>query len=657
MSTLKMEKLTILSANFGKESSLPPISETLSLSTISNEFRLDEDDALFINYGVMECAHPYKYQNTYERTLKPTEYSAVILENKYIKATFMPEFGGKLWSLIDKTENKELLFKNSVVRPCNLAVRNAWLSGGIEWNCGYKGHGPYTCSAINTAVTKLDDGTPVLRFYYYERIRCVVVQMDFFLPENSSFLHCRMRITNPNEKVVPMYWWSNIATVEKPGDRVVVPANQTYIAENGMVEKISVPFHKGIDFTYPSKNLYANDYFFKTDEHSQKYICQLDCNGYGIFQSSTDRLKGRKLFVWGDSQGGHKWQNFLTADDEAGNYNEIQCGLAYTQHECLPMPPHTVWEWLEVYGPIKTDAKKIHGSWEDARTEALCKVEEKITKNRLEDILKSTHTMATSPADKILIYAEAWGALEAERRNGTKNMLCSHLDFGTPGKEQEQWQSLMKNGTLGNHNTTEVPVSYMRQEFWTNLMEQAITFKDKNNWYTYFQLGCTYTAEEDFPKAMDYFNKSLEIKKSPWAYYGKAIVCQKTGDKENASKNIQYAYELKPNDISLAKDLFKILFTNSENSLIISYYENADESTKANKRCRIYYAYALALTGRIKESEDILCGKEKLVIPDIRECETITSDLWFYIQTRKSDNSYEELPKELDFRMFAQRDN
>ena len=125
MSILKVEKINILSADFGKESTLPPISETLSLNTISNEFRLDEDDGLFVNYGVMECAHPYKYQNMYNRDLKPTEYDCVILENEYIKATFMPNFGGKLWSLYDKKENRELLFKNSVVRPCNLAVGTA----------------------------------------------------------------------------------------------------------------------------------------------------------------------------------------------------------------------------------------------------------------------------------------------------------------------------------------------------------------------------------------------------------------------------------------------------------------------------------------------------------------------------------------------------
>ncbi len=656
MSTLKLEKLNILSADLGKESTLPPISETLSLNTISNEFRLDEDDGLFINYGVMECAHPYKYRNMYNRELKPTDYTAVILENEYIKATFMPDFGGKLWSLFDKKENRELLFKNSVVRPCNLAVRNAWLSGGIEWNCGYKGHGPYTCSAINTAVTKLDDGTPVLRFYYFERIRCAIVQMDFFLPDDSAFLHCRMRITNPNDNVIPMYWWSNIATVENESDRVIVPANETYIAERGMVEKINVPHYNGTDITYPSQNRYANDYFFKTETDSQKYICQLNSEGYGLFQSSTDRLKGRKLFVWGDSQGGHKWKNFLTADDESGSYNEIQCGLAYTQHECLPMPPHTVWEWLEVYGPLKADPKKVHGTWAEARTEALSKVEEKIAKTQLEKILKETHKMATSPADETIIYAEGWGALEAERCKGAENMLCSHLDFGTTGKEQEQWQNLLYNGTLGTHNIADVPPSYIRQTEWTQLMEQAAEGKDKNNWYTYFQLGCTYTATEDYSKAMKNFNKSLQLEESPWAYYGKAIVCQKTDDREGACENIQKAYKLKSDDVSMAKDLLKILFVNEKNSLIISYYENATENIKNNNRCSIYYAYALALTGKLKESEQILCGNGNLIIPDIRECETITSDLWFYIQSQKEKPSV-DLPRDLDFRMFVERDS
>ena len=56
--------------------------------------------------------------------------------------------------------------------------------------------------------------------YEYERVRRVVYQMDFYLPEDSRYLHCRMRIANNNNTAVPMHWWSNIA-VPKKDNRIV----------------------------------------------------------------------------------------------------------------------------------------------------------------------------------------------------------------------------------------------------------------------------------------------------------------------------------------------------------------------------------------------------------------------------------------------------
>lgn len=42
------------------------------------------------------------------------------------------------------------------------------MSGGVEWNCGIFGHHVHTCDTLFTAITKLQDGTPVLRMYEYE---------------------------------------------------------------------------------------------------------------------------------------------------------------------------------------------------------------------------------------------------------------------------------------------------------------------------------------------------------------------------------------------------------------------------------------------------------------------------------------------------------
>src|SRR5438045_2296683 len=66
---------------------------------------------------------------------------------------------------------------------------------------------------------------PVLRLYEFERVRCVTYQIDFSLPDGSAFLFARVRISNPNDQTIPMYWWSNIAYPEKQGTRVIVPAN------------------------------------------------------------------------------------------------------------------------------------------------------------------------------------------------------------------------------------------------------------------------------------------------------------------------------------------------------------------------------------------------------------------------------------------------
>ncbi len=660
MTVLKQEKITMPSANFHGESSLPPISVKLSLADIKDKFLLDEDDGLFINYGIMESAFPYRYQDLYDRELTDREYETIVLENDNLRAVFFPEFGGKLWSLFDKKRQRELLFNNSVVRPCNLGIRNAWLSGGIEWNSCFKGHGPFTCSLINTAATELEDGTPVLRFYYFERIRCAVVQMDFFLPDGSEYLYSRMRIENPNSQVIPMYWWSNVAVPENKGDRVIVPAEEAYSAPNAEVVKIKIPVHNGIDVTYPAENVMSNDYFWKTLEGNRPYICQLDAEGYGLCQTSTRRLKGRKLFVWGNSQGGKRWQNFLTADEESGSYDEIQCGLAHTQYECLPMPPHTVWEWLEAYGPMSADRDKIHGEWAQARAETEKILEQSCPLALLENMLNDTRKMAKSPAKRILFLRDGWGALENLRREKAgEEVFGRHLLFEEPGKEQEDWWNLLYKGTLGLHDPKEIPRSYQSQQEWLALLAHALEEKDRDNWYAFYQMGVALIAIERYAEAEKYLLRSKNLAESAWADYSLAVLYRKTGRYLEEVRLMLSAYSQRSDDLSLVKEVLRCLHEREESSSLISIYEELPEKFKANPRCKLYYAYALARSGRIEESEEILCGSQgPLVVPDIRECENTTSDLWYYLQLHKGDieRRSQEPPRELDFRMFTRKD-
>ena len=655
---LKVEKITIPSANFGEENSLPPISERLDLDKNKSTLSEADEKELFIGYGEVESSFPYKYIDMYDRSLNDRTYDCVVLENEYLKATFMPDFGGKLWSLIDKETGRELLFKNSVVRPCNLAVRNAWMSGGVEWNCGFRGHFPYTCSPINTAVTKMKDGTDVLRFYYFERIRACVVQMDFFLPEGEKFLYSAVRITNPNSYTVPMYWWSNIATEEKPGDRVIAPATESYTALDGRIMKIDIPFRSGIDVSYPSRNITANDYFWDISKESRKYICRLDTNGYGLCQTSTSRLLGRKLFIWGDSQGGHKWMNFLTEDSQSGRYCEIQCGLAHTQYECLPMPGRTVWDWVEAYGALQADKDKVHSDWESARSEVEEKLSLAISENKLQDILCDIREMAESPAEKVLQNLDGWGSLELLRRKKAgEDMMCNHLDFGEITKEQSTWVELLENGSVGIHAPDEVPPSYILQPEWIDMLKSAIENKDRDNWYAYYLLGCSDIAVKSYDSARINIEKSLSLKESPWANYAMAILKRNCGEDE--TEYMLKAYEMRASDVSFAKALFKTLFTHENSEKTIELFSSATPEIQSNARCLLYYAYALARVGRIDEAEKIICPDGGyLVVPDIRECELTITQLWVFIQEQKglTRETMGEIPRDLDFRMFAKRE-
>ncbi len=664
MSDFRLEKITLPSAEFNGNGSLPSISQKLRLSDVKDVFELDEADGLYVNYGMVDYAFPYKTQDNYGRELHNREYTAVVLENEYLKAVFLIELGGRLYSLFDKIRQRDLLFVNSVIRPCNLAVRNAWLSGGIEWNCGYVGHHPFTCDLMHTAKTSLDDGTPVLRFYQFERIRSVVYQIDCFLPEKSKLLFVRTKIINPRFNVVPMYWWSNVAVPDIKGSRVITPADDTFTLRDMHPVKIPVPVYNNKDITYPSDNVISIDYFWNIPSNERKFICHADKDGYGLIQTSTSRLQGRKLFVWGDSEGGRRWKNFLTADNESGSYCEIQSGLAKTQYECLPMPPKTVWEWVEAYGAVKLGKEKAHGSWKAARTEAQRCLDELITEKEAEELLVKTEKMSKSRAEEMLLYADGWGALEEKRREKCgEPPMCEYLDFGKTSSEQAAWLNLLENGSIGFSKPYKEIESYMYQTEWTSLLKAAVSQKDKENWAAWLHLGLSFFINKDYERAEEYLQKSIKLSASPWALYALSVLNRDRGQHDEEVEYMLKASRMLPDDLSLAKAALRCLYENKKYKELSDVYENLGSELQANPRCAVYYAFALLSQGKTEKAEQILYKDGGLIVPDIRECETITLDLWISVQKAKAKRDNKEFdetnavpPRFVDFRMFADSD-
>jgi len=666
MTKLTFGKLEMSAVHPLEENRLPPVASMGNkASWMKNKLPQYQFDEVSLHYGYEECFFPYRDQDLYGRELESRELDICTLENDNLSAQFMLEYGGRLWSLYDKNANKELMFKNSVFRVCNLAARNAWYSGGVEWNCGPPSHNPYTCAPLHVAAFTMDDGTPVLRLYQFERIRCVVYQIDFFLPADSKALFCRMKIMHTGDDTIPMWWWSNMAVPMVEGSRVIVDAYDVYTDFNKefMLEP-DVLNCRGVDSTYPTQSPRAASYFWNLRDDGRKFNCYLDKDGYGIAHVSTKRLKGRKLFLFGQGPGGARWQNFLTADDESGSYIELQAGLTLTQGGSISMPPKTTWEFMEAYGPLTADPKKVHGAWADAIDETTRCLEEWVSDTYLEKLLIDTRESVGNRKAELIRQADGFGALEMLRRQKYgEDCVYSYLDFGEVSEQQLNWVHLLENGFFENKAPDSEPCSWMMQDEWVEMMELAAKTADAYNWFTYLQLGAAYFAHKRMDKAKTMLERSLEIEPSCMAMYILAHVARIEGDMIKYAMLCRKAASIKKDNKPLAKAAVKAMLEAEMYKEVIAFYKQMPDDVAAQGRTKLGYAIALVNTGSIDKAEEILNENGGLVVPDIREGDNPLTTLWYDIEAAKAhregrafDSFAAKPPYCFDFRMDVERE-
>lgn len=348
MVELRFEEYVMPAASLGEDSALADIHVNSYIrAPITVSDRLSAEDRKYVGKGMISTLLPYRISDGYDRDRRPRAFMAAVLENEHMRAIFLPELGGRLWSLFDKASGRELLYKNDVLQPANLALRNAWFSGGVEWNVGIKGHNPLTCAPLFTQRLVNKNGDPVLRMYEYERIRGVVYLIEATL--HADALLVNITIENTAKEDTYMYWWSNIAVPETEKTRVLAPCEEVFYCaytDGGyFLDKAPMPYIEGRDITYAINSPRSRDFFFDIPEAQDKWISALDGEGYGLLQLSDAALKGRKLFVWGNHQGGRHWNEWLS--DKAGAYIEIQAGLLKTQMEHFLMKGESRITWQE----------------------------------------------------------------------------------------------------------------------------------------------------------------------------------------------------------------------------------------------------------------------------------------------------------------------
>jgi len=307
-----------------------------------------ESQAKFATTVRGSIVYPYPMQDHLSRTKVDRTYKALFLENEYLKVTCLPELGGRLHSVFDKTEQKEMFHYNKVIKPGMIAMRGAWISGGVEWNAGPQGHTVTCVSPVDSLIGQNPDGSAYLQISDLEKSQRTQWTVRVTLHPGKAYLDERIRIFNPADAVSPYYFWNCTAFVNRPGTRFIYP--MTLGTDHNGVTFFSWPIHEGKDLSW-LKN-------FETSASVFSVSCTFDFFGAydvdmdrGIVQVADHReLSGKKAWTWGTWDFGQVSQKNLTDDD--GPYIEVQSGPLPTQSDYGMLLPRQEISWQEWWYPV-----------------------------------------------------------------------------------------------------------------------------------------------------------------------------------------------------------------------------------------------------------------------------------------------------------------
>ena len=595
---------------------------------------------------------PYRMQDRYSRKRLPMKMKTIVMENAYLKATFWPENGGRLYSLFDKVQNRELLMCNPVYQPCNLGIRNAWLSGGIEWNFGWRGHNVFTCDHLFAAILKDDEGNDFVRFYEFERAKNNLFQMDFHLPEDSALLYSHVKVFNPNEKDSTTYWWTNIAIPEDGNTRVLSSSDEVIVSVGGHMTHEKLPFlspFEGQDLSYPHNASRSYDHFYQVpDDTKTSWEAGVYKDGLVFFDRSTAPLLYHKMFCWGNHAAGKRWQDFLS-DPDKGDYIEIQAGFTRSQMHDRLFPAKSTLEWTQCFGGAALDKEALHQESFEAATAYLDEyIESAISEKDLLAINERLAKLAEKEVheEDLVHTASGWGALEAMRREACgEEAFPKSMCFpkATIRDEQYPWYALLTEGKLPEEVPENIPVSWMISPKWMKLLEESIEAKGED-WYTMLHYGIMlyermdeeHTAYEssrwpEYPKyrelARKAFLRSVELKPSVWALYCLFCIERDVENDELAEEYFDKLFTMQEAyvDSAFAVEYMLYLLTRKKYQKAWDLYESLPEHMKQVDRLLLCAAKAAIKLRKLDFVEEVFTREFAV----IREGEATLTDVWF----------------------------
>ena len=303
--------------------------------------------------------YPYHKFETFAFEPTQKQYKMVVLENDWLRVKIFPEIGGKIWSIYDKTQGKEMFYDNDVVKFREIALRGPWTSGGIEFNYGVIGHAPSCAHPVDYKVETKEDGSVSCYIGVMELLSRTRWMVEINLPKDAVWVRTRSFWHNYSGDFQPYYTWANSGVKVTDDMELIYPGTYT-IGHDGETTPYPID-EKGRDLSiYAQQNFGLDKSFHPGGTHKGYFGAYWAGEDFGVLHYALrDEKVGRKYFSWAQSEQGNIWVDLLT--DKSPQYVELQSGRLFNQNllESIRTPykqflftPFGTDEWNEYWLPF-----------------------------------------------------------------------------------------------------------------------------------------------------------------------------------------------------------------------------------------------------------------------------------------------------------------
>jgi tetratricopeptide (TPR) repeat protein len=330
--------------------------------------------------GSSGVVYPHPVIEKIEDEKKDKQYTAVFLENEYLKIMILPELGGRIQRAYDKVRQRDFVYYNQVIKPALVGLAGPWISGGIEFNWPQH-HRPSTFSPVDHKIEENADGSKTVWVNEYEVMFRTKGLAGFTLYPGKAYLEISGKLFNPTPFPQTFLWWANPAVKVNDHYQSVFPPDVYAVFDHGKRDVSDFPIATG---TY-----YKVDYAPGTDISRYKNIpvptsymaIQSKYDFMGCYEHDTQAgmlhvadhhvSPGKKQWTWGNGDFGFAWDRNLT--DEDGPYIELMTGV-FTDNQpdfswLLPNESKTFEQYFMPYaqvGVVKNATKEamLSAEWE-----------------------------------------------------------------------------------------------------------------------------------------------------------------------------------------------------------------------------------------------------------------------------------------------------